>query len=353
MIVCGSPLLWACGDGGAGTASGAASGAPTTPAVSANRSARAGQVSAADVDEKVVLALKSVAPCPAEEDGHAKSDCKAVEDLRTLLGDYEDGDDDQRSKQKKLVASCASLWQHESAAVRVEALGCVAGDTDGLGDPKAVLGELVQRVESEPSQAVRIAQYELINELDPTKLGGAAEVVALATRLAAKDSTWEVRDLLQALTPELPATEPSDEAYAFATGFVAKPRNAETLQASVRLLAQKRSKASEVCPAFGGVVTSQPDSWLTATIGIATVGGCPTENDKVIARAVEVLSKKDYELHLAHVDGLNKFVWNAKLSEPQKATLRAALEPAVKASKHASVKEQGEKLLKSKGVAAQ
>ncbi len=258
----------------------------------------------------------------------------------------------RRERQKKLVASCASLWKHESATVRAAALGCVVGDTDGLGDPRAALGELVRSVESESSMSVQIAQYELIDELDPTKLGGAADVVALAKRAAAKDSSWEVRDLLKALTPELPTTEPSDEAYAFAAEAVAKPRNSETLEASVRLMAQKKSKAAEVCPTFGGVVTSRPDSWLTATIGMATVGGCPTENDKVIARAVEVFSKKDLELHFVHVDALTQFTRNAKLSEPQKAKLRAALEPAVKASKHPPVKAEGEKLLKTPGLAA-
>jgi hypothetical protein len=352
VIVCSVPLLWACGEGGA-TASSSAPGASTTaPTGPASSSARSLQIAAADVDEKVVLALKSVVTCPAEEDGNAKSDCKAVEDLRSLLGEYEDGDDEQKTKQKKLVASCASLWKHESATVRTEAVGCVAGDTEGLGDPRAALGELVRSVESEPKQAVRIVQYELINELDPTKLGAAADVVALATRLAAKERNWEVRDLLQALTPELPTTEPSDEAFAFALGVAAKPRDFDTLQASVALLAQKKSKAAEVCPALGGVVTSQPNYWVTAANGIATVGGCPTENDKVIARAVEVLSKKDFQLGLIHVDALTRFTWNAKLSESQKAKLRAALEPAVKASKHPEIKAPGDKLLKTPGLAA-
>lgn len=339
MVLCSLALLSACADASGVSSSAASSATPPSTGSTQTRNAQT-----ADVDAKVADALKKVAACPMDG-AQVKSDCAAIDAVRDVISDYANEDDLNLTKKKKLVASCSSLWGDANAAVRTAALDCVQGNTDGLTDPKAVVAELSKRVETETNTSAQGAMFQLLDELDPTKLGATSEVIALAKKLTDRSDAWPLGELLRALTPKTPGAEPTDEAYALALDLITVKERAQDL--AIPLIARKKSKAQEVCPALGNVVASNPNLWMTATTGIITLGGCAQENDKVIARVAATTAKKDFALGLAHLDTIQRFVTTATLSPEQKTRLRAALEAAVKAITEPSLKTRGDKLLKS------
>lgn len=335
-------------DGAAGSASAAADSTAKSNG-SAAQSGSAGHPAASlpkEVDEAVVAELKKVGPCEREE-GYRKDGCAAADAWDKYKDKLLEEDDLNLTKGKKLTRACFSLVSDENPNIREVAYDCLSQSSDAVEDPKAVISYVLSKIESETVEIVRSAMLSALDDLDPPKNGGTAEVLALAKKLAPRDdASSSVGKLLDALTPGSKDNEPSDESFAYAVELLGKKQHQSD---AAELIASARSKSKEGCVALLGLIETKTHPWSTGINAMALLGdACKEQYDKVIAVVVEKAGEGEgYNKGFGTSDAfyLGRLVEKGGLTPEQKTKLRAAIEPLVKNAKDENIKKSYQTLV--------
>jgi len=333
-----------CGDKST-NASSSASG--SAAAASTGSGAKSNAEPPKDGDPAVVAELKKVADC-AREENRRKSDCASEDGWRKFAEKFVEEDDMNLTKQKKLAKACFSMVGDANANIRELAFECLIGNTDALEDPKGTFDFVFSKLETETNSDVQGSMFNILDNLDPTKLGTANQVLALAKKLAERDKTsYEVGQLLGVLTPEKREVEPSDEAFAFAVELLTvKKRNQGE---AVDLIVRKKSKAKEGCAALLALVETKKNPWARGLDGMANVEGtCKEQHDKAIEAVITRAGQPDgYDQGFIGADVIyfTRLAEKAGFSAEQKGKLRPAIEPLLKAAKEEHKQKSYQSLL--------
>ncbi|MBL9024393.1 MAG: hypothetical protein JNL21_19515 [Myxococcales bacterium] len=338
-VACLTLSLVACGDSkGGGATSAAASGVAASGSAAAKTETPKG-------DPAVVAELKKLSSCK-REDGY-RQECEATTAWESFRDKFVEEDDVQQTKMKKLVSACVEVTAEKDDSVREAGYECISSYGDGVADPKGLLATTIEKAGTETSAGVRVAMFSAIEQLDPTKQGMTAKLVALAKPLIDKDSGQNnLGQIVSTLVPRAANTEPAADAVALAFELLQKGKAHDP---ALRILERAKSKSAEACEAFAKLVETKKGPWARGTDSMSRMDGyCKDKLDRivevVVARAGE---PEGYDKGFIGADVVyfQRLVETGAFNDAQKTKLRGAVEPLVKSATKDHQKESYEKLL--------